>query len=183
MERGVNTTIYTIGHSNRTIDEFIGLLQEHGIETLADVRKMAKSRHNPQFAEGALSESLRARHIAYVRFEGLGGLRKPDVNSINTAWENPSFRAYADYMQTDAFAASLDRLIALAEQSRTVIMCAEAVPWRCHRSLIGDALLVRGFNVEDIISENSARPHKLTAFAKVDGTTITYPGPPGQPLE
>lgn len=167
--------IYTVGHSTRTIEDFIHLMKTYAIETVVDVRKIAKSRHNPQYSEDALRKSLGENDITYRRFEGLGGLRHTTPESLNIGWKNVSFRGYADYMQTPEFAESVEQLIALAADSQTVIMCAEAVPWRCHRSLIGDALVIRGIVVEDIISESSCKPHKLTSFAKVNGNTITYP--------
>ena len=167
--------VYTFGHSTRPIEEFIHLLKLHQIETVVDVRSIPKSRHNPQFNEDALRTSLAASGLAYQHFEGLGGLRHTTHASVNTAWRNASFRGYADYMQTPAFTENLEKLMALAAQTQVVIMCAEAVPWRCHRSLIGDALIIRGITVEDIISEHSCTPHTLTPFAKVDGLVITYP--------
>lgn len=168
-------TVYTIGHSTRAIEDFVSLLKAFGIEIVVDVRTMAGSRRNPQYNEDALAASLRENAISYVHLKGLGGLRRPTKDSTNTAWNNLSFRGYADYMQTPEFADSLNQLIAIAEKKRTVIMCAEAVPWRCHRSLIGDALVVRDIVVEDIISEKSHKPHKLTSFAYVTGHTVTYP--------
>ncbi|MEO8972003.1 MAG: DUF488 domain-containing protein [Ktedonobacteraceae bacterium] len=167
--------VYTVGHSTRSIEEFIKLLKTYKIETVVDVRKIAKSRHNPQFGEDKLSESLEKQSILYKRMEGLGGLRHTTNASVNKAWENLSFRGYADYMQTSEFAKSVEELIKISGEKQTVIMCAEAVPWRCHRSLIGDALLVRNIQVEDIMNEKGSRPHKLTSFAKVAGKTITYP--------
>ena len=143
---------------------------------IADVRTIPKSRHNPQFNMDGLRDGLKTNSIGYVHLAGLGGLRKTTIDSINTGWKNSSFRGYADYMQTLDFKNSLDRLITIAREKVTAIMCAEAVPWRCHRSLIGDALLVRDFKVEDIISDRTSTPHKLTSWAKVDGYTITYPG-------
>lgn len=171
----MGAAIYTIGHSTHTIAEFIKILQAHGIDTVADVRTIAKSRHNPQFNEPELRESLAEHGIGYLRLEGLGGLRHTTNASINTAWENRSFRGYADYMQTAKFAESLARLMQTASEKRTVIMCAEAVPWRCHRSLIGDALLVHGVAVEDIMSEKTSKAHVLTPWAKVEQNSITYP--------
>jgi|SRR5579885_2632040 len=171
------TTIYTIGHSTRSIEEFIKLLKLYEIEILVDVRKIAKSRHNPQYNEEELQESLEKHNIIYKRMEGLGGLRHTTNASVNKAWENLSFRGYADYMQTPEFTKSVEELIKIAREKQTVIMCAEAVPWRCHRSLVGDALVIRNIAVEDIISEKSCQPHNLTSFAKVDGDTITYPAP------
>ena len=168
-------TIFTIGHSTHPIEEFIKILHSFEIKQVVDVRTIPRSRHNPQFNEDALKSSLSAAAIRYCRLTGLGGLRHTSKNSINKAWKNASFRGFADYMQTDEFKTSIKTLIDLAKDEATVIMCAEAVPWRCHRSLIGDALLVRGIQVEDIYAENSSKPHKLTPWAKVDGTNITYP--------
>lgn len=177
----MTTTIYTIGHSTRAIEEFIAILKAFHIEMVVDVRTIAKSRHNPQFGEEALRESLTQQGIGYQRLEALGGLRHTTAVSINTAWRNKSFRGYADYMQTPQFAAGIQELLEIAKKARTVIMCAEALPWRCHRSLIGDALLVRGIQVEDIMSEKSSKPHRLTPWAQVDGETITYPAVETEP--
>lgn len=167
--------IYTVGHSNRSIDDFLLLLREHGIKTVVDVRKIAKSRHNPQFEEIALQKSLLENGIEYLRMEGLGGFRGTAKSTVNEGWYNASFRAYADYMQTPEFTSSINKLVEISQKEQIVIMCAEAVPWRCHRSLIGDALLVRGIEVQDIMSEKASRPHVLTKFAKVEGDEITYP--------
>ncbi len=167
--------IYTIGHSTHPIDVFIEMLQAYQIELLVDVRTIPKSRHNPQFNEDTLATSLAEHDIEYCRIEVLGGLRPTHKDSINKAWRNASFRGYADYMQTPEFIKGVDKLIKLGSRQLTVIMCAEAVPWRCHRSLIGDALLVRDVEVDDIMSLSSSRTHKLTSFAKVEGITITYP--------
>jgi uncharacterized protein (DUF488 family) len=167
-------TVYTIGHSTRTIEDFIKLIKTYEIEMVVDVRTIAGSNYNPQYNEEELSKSLRKNNISYLRLEGLGGLRHTTKDSINTAWKNLSFRGYADYMQTPEFAESIKQLIKLAKEKQITIMCAEAVPWRCHRSLIGDALLIRNIAVEDIINEKSCRPHKLTAFAKVVGDILTY---------
>jgi uncharacterized protein (DUF488 family) len=171
----MSDTVFTIGHSTRPLDEFVGMLAAHDVSTLVDVRTIAKSRHNPQYAQDALAESLPAAGIRYLRLEELGGLRHTTKDSVNGAWRNASFRGYADYMQTPQFAAGIDRLLRVARENPTAIMCAEAVPWRCHRSLIGDALLVRDVRVLDIMSANSAKPHSMTKFARVDGTSITYP--------
>jgi uncharacterized protein (DUF488 family) len=170
-------TIFTIGHSTRSIDEFIHLLRVHGVQAVVDVRTIARSRHNPQFAEPELAASLGEQNLRYQRLESLGGLRHSSaaLASVNGAWRNASFRSYADYMQTAAFDAGVDELIALGEEEQAVIMCAEAVPWRCHRSLIGDALLVRGIEVLDIMNEKDARVHAMTRFARVDGLRVTYP--------
>jgi uncharacterized protein (DUF488 family) len=167
--------IYTLGHSTRTIEEFVRVLHAHGIQFVVDVRTIAKSRHNPQFGEDQLAPSLAETRIGYQRFESLGGLRHTRKDSINGAWKNSSFRGYADYMQTPEFSAGIEELIELGAAETTAIMCAEAVPWRCHRSLIGDALLARGIQVLDIMSETVAKPHTLTAFAHVDGVSVTYP--------
>lgn len=168
-------TVYTIGHSTRTIEAFMNILQAYEIEMVVDVRTIAASRHNPQYNEEQLSKSLSSAGIGYIHCKGLGGLRHPAKNSINTAWRNASFRGYADYMQTTQFKESIERLIKIAGEKHTVIMCAEAVPWRCHRSLIGDALLMGDILVIDIISEKISKPQTMTAFAKIEGETITYP--------
>jgi uncharacterized protein (DUF488 family) len=164
----------TIGHSTHPIEEFVRMLHAHGVETLVDVRTVPRSGHNPQFNREVLPESLREAGIAYVHMPELGGLRHPRRDSVNTGWRNPSFRGYADYMQTPEFALALQRLISLLRASRTAIMCSEAVPWRCHRSLIADAVTVRGIRVEHIMSATALRPHSLTPFADVDGDKITY---------
>ena len=169
--------ILTVGHSTHPIEEFLELLAAHGVEQLIDVRTIPKSRRNPQYNNDALAEALQRAHIQYRHMPGLGGLRHPRKDSINSAWQNDSFRGYADYMQTPAFEASLRELIDAASHHRTVIMCAEAVPWRCHRSLIADALLARGIEVADILSTKPAKPHTLTSFAKVADEKVTYPGP------
>jgi len=165
----------TIGHSTRTIEEFIRLLQVHGATCVVDVRTVPRSRHNPQFNKVSLPRSLMKAGLKYVHMPGLGGLRHAKRDSPNTGWRNESFRGYADYMQTTEFAQSLDELIRLANQDHIVLMCAEAVPWRCHRSLIADALLVRGIRTEDIMSEHHRQIHTLTPFANVRGTAIIYP--------
>jgi uncharacterized protein (DUF488 family) len=174
--RRARQTIFTIGHSTRSLDEFVGMLKAHGIEQLLDVRTIPKSRRVPQFNSEALAPELRKRGIDYVHLQSLGGLRHAKKDSINTGWRNASFRGYADYMGTEEFRAGVSRLLELAGAKRSAIMCAESVPWRCHRSLIGDALLVRGVQVEDIMSATSSRPHELTPFAQVSGDTITYQG-------
>ncbi len=167
--------IFTIGHSTHPLEEFIGLLKAHAVEQLIDVRTIPRSRHNPQFNRDTLSVKLRNARIGYRHMKGLGGLRHPLKNSPNDGWRNSGFRGFADYMQTAEFAENLQKLIALAKKKQTVIMCAEAVPWRCHRSLISDALTVRGIAVEHITSRTSRHTHKLTPFALVDGVRITYP--------
>jgi len=173
--------ILAIGHSTRSIEAFIAMLEAHGVRRVVDVRTIPRSRHNPQFNRDTLPEALRHAGIAYTHMEALGGLRHASPDSLNTGWRNSSFRGYADYMQTPEFEAGLERLIQAAERDQVAIMCAEAVPWRCHRSLIGDALIVRGCAVEDIVSESRTRAHSLTPFAKVRGTHITYPAIPLPP--
>lgn len=169
-------TVFTIGHSTRPITEFLDLLRAHGIRRLLDIRAIPKSRRNPQFNTDALAASLAAAKIAYLHRKDLGGLRHPARDSVNLGWRNESFRGYADYMQTPEFARALDRAIRLAEETPpTVLMCAEAVPWRCHRSLVADALVVRGIRVLEIVSSAQPAEHALTPFARVRGTRITYP--------
>ncbi len=154
----------------------MGILRAHGVEQLADVRTIPKSRHNPQFNTDALERSLNDAGIRYRHMPGLGGLRHPRKDSINTAWQNAGFRGYADYMQTPQFEESVAELLTFAAHGVTAIMCAEAVPWRCHRSLIADALTARGVAVEHIMSAASRKPHTLTPFARVEGNRVTYPG-------
>ena len=173
---GPSPLVLTIGHSTRTLDEFIGLLQAHAASRVVDVRTVSRSRHNPQFNQASLPGALKKAGLGYVHLPGLGGLRHAKRDSLNLGWRNASFRGFADYMQTPEFEQSLDELIQLANQEQIAIMCAEAVPWRCHRSLIADALLVRGIRVEDIMSPTSCTAHTLTSFAKARDTTITYPG-------
>jgi uncharacterized protein (DUF488 family) len=167
--------VFTIGHSTLPIERFIALLKSYGIERLVDIRTMPRSRHNPQFNDAALAESLTAQHLEYVHIQALGGLRRAGKDSPNAGWRNAGFRGYADYMQTDEFQKALEALIQMSRQKRVAIMCAEAVPWRCHRSLVADALAVRGVLVIEILSETSSRAHKLTPFAQVEGVRITYP--------
>ena len=169
------STVFTLGHSTLPIERFLALLATYGIEQLADVRTVPRSRRNPQFNADALSASLRTVGISYVPFRELGGLRKPRPDSPNSAWRNESFRGYADYMQTPEFEAGLARLVELGAEQRTAIMCAEAVPWRCHRSLVADALVARGIGAVEILSETSYRDHAMTPFAHVSGTAVTYP--------
>ncbi len=167
--------IYTIGHSTRPIADFLAMLHAFGIATLVDIRTVPKSRHNPQFGQEALTEALEADGVSYRYMKALGGLRKPWPDSPNAGWRNESFRGYADHMQTPDFEAALADLIALSQNTRLAIMCAEAVPWRCHRSLVADALSVRGVPVEHIMGVGKSSPHKLTRFAHVEGARITYP--------
>jgi uncharacterized protein (DUF488 family) len=167
--------ILTIGHSTRPFDEFLSLLQDHRVMLLADVRSVPRSRHNPQYNSDTLAKALTAAGLAYRHLPGLGGLRKPRKDSTNMGWRNDSFRGYADYMQTPEFEAALAELQTLAERGCVCIMCAEAVPWRCHRSLIGDALLARGVEVRHIMSADQTPQHALTSFAEVHGIHVTYP--------
>lgn len=171
------TIIWTIGHSTRPIDEFLALLKSHGIQQLVDVRTVPRSRHNPQFNADALAKSLLTRGIGYHHAAGLGGLRKPKKDSINRGWRNESFRGYADYMQMVEFWNALDELMTTGRLRLTAITCAEAVPWRCHRSLIADALFSKGWTVRHIMSESKADTHTLTSFAVVEHNRITYPNP------
>jgi hypothetical protein len=167
--------ILTIGHSTRTWKDFLELLRAHCVKRVIDVRSIPRSRHNPQFNRESLSKKLRAARIGYVHLRKLGGLRHARRDSPNMGWRNSSFRGFADYMQTSEFEAGLNRLMKLAGQKRSVIMCAEAVPWRCHRSLIADALTVRGIRVHHIMSMKRSRVHSLIPFARVQGHRITYP--------
>jgi uncharacterized protein (DUF488 family) len=168
----------TIGHSTRSIEEFLHLLDAHGVKRLVDVRTVPRSRHNPQFNKDSLPQALKRVGIEYTHMPSLGGLRRPRKDSINLGWRNAGFRGFADHMQTTEFKRALQDLIAMAEKERVAIMCAEAVPWRCHRSLISDALLARGVRVEEISSLTRTQPHKLTPFAHMFGTEVTYPGLP-----
>ena len=153
-------TVYTIGHSTRSLDDFVGLLQAHGVVQLADVR----------------TKSLPVAGIRYRHFPGLGGMRKPLSDSDNRGWRHPSFRGYADYMQTAAFAGELDELVAWSDDGATAVMCAEAVWWQCHRQLIADALVARGVETRHIMSARQADAHTITSFARIDGARVTYPG-------
>jgi uncharacterized protein (DUF488 family) len=168
--------IFTVGHSNRPIEDFLSMLKAHGVERLIDIRTVARSRHNPQFNRDALPGSLQQAGIAYLHMPSLGGLRHPRKDSINSAWRNDSFRGYADYMQSAEFEIALDELIAIASRERVAIMCAESVPWRCHRSLVADALTARGQKVEHLMSESKRTPHAMTAFARVENGRVSYPG-------
>jgi uncharacterized protein (DUF488 family) len=167
--------LFTVGHSTLPIESFLVLLHTYGIERLVDIRTMPRSRYNPQFNESALARSLAAEHIDYAPMRALGGLRRPRKDSVNTGWRHEGFRGYADYMQTEAFQEAVERLISMSREKRVAIMCAEALPWRCHRSLVADALGVRGVPVVEILSENDYRMHKLTPFAQVNGAQIVYP--------
>lgn len=169
----------TIGHSTLPIDTFLTILRENGVQLLADIRSIPKSRHNPQFARENLGSSLEAAGIAYRWIPELGGLRHARKDSINTGWRNASFRGYADYMQSAEFSMALDDLLKTVPVEKTVLMCAEAVPWRCHRSLVGDALVVRGVPVEDITysaeGKSQRQEHRMTPFARVEDGRLWYP--------
>jgi len=167
--------IFTIGHSNRSIDEFVALLTQNGVEVLVDIRKMPKSRHNPQFEGNALRQSLRTASIDYTHEPLLGGLRRGRTNSVNDGWRNTSFRAFADYMATDEFRQGLDAVLREAARRTTVIMCAEAVPWRCQRTLVADALKAAGREVFHIVGSGKPSAHKYTPFLRSQDGVLTYP--------
>lgn len=167
--------VLTVGHSTRTLAEFLALLAGHAVTRLVDVRTVPRSRHNPQFNRDTLPAALEAAGIAYEHVPGLGGLRRTHADSPNGGWRNTSFRGYADHMQTPAFSRDLDALIERAAHDRIVLMCAEAVPWRCHRSLIADALMVHGVRAEEIVSATRVQAHRMTPFVRVEGALITYP--------
>ena len=172
--------IFTIGHSTKPIEEFIALLQSNGVKSVLDIRTIPRSRRNPQFNSEALEASLGAAGIDYLHLKALGGLRHAKKGSVNLGWRNASFRGYADYMQTEDFESGLERAIRISQEKQCALMCAEAVPWRCHRSLVADALTTRGISVEHILSGSKRRPHEMTPFARVHGTEITYPSEKGQ---
>jgi len=167
--------LFTVGHSTRSLEEFIHLLQAHGVQQLVDIRTLPGSKRYPHFNLENLQASLPEAGIEYSHLKGLGGLRKAKADSRNAGWKNASFRGYADYMQTEDFAKNLEILIDLAKSRPTAIMCSEAVPWRCHRSLVADALLARGMEVMHLMSPTQGKPHRLTSFAKVEGTQVNYP--------
>ena len=173
-------TVWTIGHSTRALEELVELLRAHGVDTVADVRTVPRSRRHPQFEKTALTESLPQAAIAYTHMPGLGGLRKPRADSSNTGLRNQGFRGYADYMQTPEFGRHVMELVTLAAGARVAVMCAEAVPWRCHRSLLSDALVARGVRVLHIIGRGEASSHVLTPGAHRDGVRLTYPPPQGE---
>ncbi len=175
MSREPELTVLTIGHSTRTLEEFTELLQIYGVTLLIDVRTVPRSRHNPQFNKEALPDHLKHYGVKYIHLPDIGGLRRPKPNSINTALRNPSFRGYADYMQTKEFTDALLKIVALARESCVALMCAEALPWRCHRNLISDALVARHVRVLHIISKKDTIPHELSETAHVEGTKVTYP--------
>lgn len=168
--------IFTIGHSTRSTREFIKILNAHGVNVLVDVRHYPGSRHCPQFGKARLKRNLLRHGIEYVHLVSLGGRRAAKKSSLeNAGWRSMQFRGYADYMQTEEFKEGLKELMKIAKDNPVAIMCSEAVPWRCHRSMIGDALLVHSFKVLDIFTEVNVCPHELTSFAKVEGKRITYP--------
>jgi uncharacterized protein (DUF488 family) len=170
--------VWTIGHSTRSLDALLALLRAHAITRVVDVRRFPRSRRHPHVNADALARDLPAAGIAYRHLPGLGGFRRARPDSRNTGWRNASFRGYADYMETDEFAGHLATLLDGARDGRTAIMCAEAVPWRCHRSLISDALLARGVEVRHILDEAPAQAHALTAGARIEGARVVYPGEP-----
>jgi len=174
--RSGGVQVLTTGHSTRPIETMVEMLRDAGVELLADVRTIPRSRHNPQYESDALAASLRSAGIAYQHMPALGGLRKPARDATaNAAWRNAAWRGFADYMQTPEFAAALDELIALAEVQTVAIMCSEGAPFRCHRSLIADALVARGVRASEIGAHGHLRAHRLTSFAKVEGIAVTYP--------
>jgi uncharacterized protein (DUF488 family) len=170
------TMILTAGHSTRSLEELRGLLQAHGVELLVDIRTIPRSRRNPQFNLESLPSDLQAVGIDYIHMAGLGGLRRPRPDSINRAWENASFRGYADYMQTPEFEENINVLLRTTAGRQACIMCAEAVPWRCHRSLVADYLAARGVAVEHIMSATRRQPHRVTRFCVIANGRVTYPG-------
>lgn len=167
--------IYTIGHSTRLIDNFIDILKKYKIKVLVDVRSIPRSRYNPQYDQFELEKSLNNNNIEYIHMEGLGGFRVPVNNSINMGWRNKRFRGFADHMQSKEFKDALKKLINIAKNKNTVIMCSEALPWRCHRSLIADNLILYKFKVIDIFDKNKIQEHKLTSWAKIHNHNIIYP--------
>ncbi|MCW4045071.1 MAG: DUF488 domain-containing protein [Candidatus Bathyarchaeota archaeon] len=175
MPRESETTVLTVGHSTRTLPEFIAILKAHSVALVVDVRTVPRSRHNPQFNKETLPDALKAEGIRYIHMPELGGLRRAISDSVNKAWRNKSFRGYADYMQSREFTDNLLKLMALARENRAAVMCAEALPWRCHRILISDALTVRHIKVEHILNSEQKFNHELSPSAVVEGTKITYP--------
>ncbi len=175
MSKETELTVFTIGHSTRTLEEFIELLQTYHIALVIDVRTVPHSRHNPQFNKEALPDHLKPLNIQYIHLPEIGGLRHPNRNSINLALENASFRGYADYMQTKEFTEALLKVVALARENRLALMCAEALPWKCHRILISDALVARHVRVLHIISKTDTITHQLNELAQVEGGKVSYP--------
>jgi uncharacterized protein (DUF488 family) len=175
LSKAPETVVLTIGHSTRTLEEFVQLIEVYGLTLVVDVRTVPRSRHNPHFNKETLPTSLKHYGVRYIHMPEIGGLRHPKHESVNTAWKNSGFRGYADYMQTQEFTNSLLKIVALARENRLVLMCSEALPWRCHRNLISDALVVRHIKVEHIISKDGVIDHELNSLAQVEGTKITYP--------
>jgi uncharacterized protein (DUF488 family) len=175
MTKGTPHRVFTIGHSTRSLSLFVSILQPLGIDLVVDIRTVPRSRHNPQFNKETLPDSLTQFGIGYLHVAGLGGLRKAHPDSLNRGWRNASFRGFADYMRTDEFRSNLKELIELSADHNLVLMCAETLPWRCHRSLVADALLVRGVEVRHILKERVYQEHRLTPWAQVQGMEITYP--------
>ncbi|HVH28070.1 MAG TPA: DUF488 domain-containing protein [Vicinamibacterales bacterium] len=167
-------TIYTVGHSTRPLAGFLEILAAHGIGQLVDIRSIPRSRRHPHFSGDALAASLESAGIVYRHLRALGGMRKPRADSRNTAWRVEGFRGYADYMETPPFHAGLDELVVLAGATPTAVMCAEAVPWQCHRQLVADALVARGVEVRHILSITGAPLHTLTDFALVEQGRVAY---------
>lgn len=170
-------SLFTIGHSTRPLSDFMGLIDAYGVKQIVDVRSIPKSRHYPQFNEDNLKQSLKRGGVRYKHIIKLGGLRHSKKGSLNLSWRNLSFRGFADYMATQEFSDGLDELMHIASMRETAIMCAEAVPWRCHRALIADALVKNGWIVRDIMTRTNAPMHRLTAFLKVRKGQLTYPAP------
>lgn len=170
--------IFTVGHSTRSIEEFVELLRAHGVKGIVDIRSIPRSRHNPQFNTDVLEHSLQQERVSYKHIKELGGLRHARKNSLNLGWRNASFRGFADYMATQEFSEGLEALVKIANARETAIMCAEAVPWRCHRSLIADALTKKGWTVRDIMSRTVATRHRLTPFLKTRKGQLIYPEEP-----
>ena len=168
-------SVFTVGYSTRSLEEFVLLLKAYKVAMVVDVRAVPRSRNNPQFNKETLPDKLKAQGIRYIHMPELGRLRRPKADSTNLAWENKSFRGYADYMQTKEFAENLLKLVALIQENCLAVMCAEAVPWRCHRNLLSDALVARHIKVQHILTETSTTNHELTPFANLGGTKVTYP--------
>ncbi len=173
--RSKSGVVYTIGHSTRSLEELISILFGFGVDVVIDVRTIPRSRHNPQFNTEVFQESLKSAGIGYEHWRQLGGLRHPMKISPNGAWRNDSFRGFADYMLGEEFTKAIDALVSKASSMHCAILCAEAVPWRCHRSLIGDALMARGVKVEHIMGPRKTITHVITPWAVVEGLQITYP--------
>jgi len=177
MKNRTKNTVFTIGHSTRPLEDFVELIKNHNIKSVIDIRTIPRSRHNPHFNADTLPNTLGKAGFSYQHMAGLGGLRHTHPDSPNSGWRNTTFRGFADYIQTPEFEENLEVLISLAQKEIIVLMCAEAVPWRCHRSLIADALVMRGITVEHILSRASCRAHVLTPWAQIQGNLITYPSP------